>query len=134
LRIAASSAFPAFFPSVKLNARDLGLDNRQFSNAQFFTDGGVFDNLGIRKFMWLLGGDGAAMPDQSPVDVVFLSDAGRGFDWATNTNGSGIFRTVSRSMDIAMIHLDHTRPADGQACRPMLFAADLLDPPGKRRS
>ena len=103
LRVAASSAFPAFFPSIRMTARDLGFDNSTFPYPQFFTDGGVYDNLGILKFVWLLQkAKSAGSSREHDLDIVMVSDAGRGFDWTTENRTSGLFRTVSRSMDIAM--------------------------------
>ena len=50
--VGASSAFPGFFPPVELTAADLGVHDGQFV-AESFTDGGVYDNLGTRAFLWL---------------------------------------------------------------------------------
>ena len=47
LAVAASSAFPAFFPPIRLKSADIGASSAAFSQ-QTFTDGGVFDNLGVR--------------------------------------------------------------------------------------
>jgi predicted acylesterase/phospholipase RssA len=101
-RMVSSSAFPAFFPSLRLTAKDLGFDTKTFPNPQFFTDGGVYDNLGTRKFMSLLQRHDRSRDERERIDVVILSDAGRGFEWDSKTSASGLFRTVSRSMDIAM--------------------------------
>jgi hypothetical protein len=48
MAVAASSAFPGFFPPLELT----GTDVREFGR-QAYTDGGVFDNLGIRMFRCL---------------------------------------------------------------------------------
>ena len=50
--IAASSAFPAFFPPLELRADDIGATEGEFPT-QYLTDGGVFDNLGLRVFHYL---------------------------------------------------------------------------------
>ena len=52
MAVAASSAFPGFFPPLELSAWDLGAQEGGF---QFLalTDGGVFDNLGLRMFRCL---------------------------------------------------------------------------------
>lgn len=50
--VAASSAFPGFFPPLQLSSSDLGASQGDFSR-QSFTDGGVFDNLGIRMFRFI---------------------------------------------------------------------------------
>ncbi len=50
--VAASSAFPAFFPPMALTADDLGASEGEFPT-QYFTDGGVYDNLSVRMFHFL---------------------------------------------------------------------------------
>jgi predicted acylesterase/phospholipase RssA len=50
--VGASSAFPGFFPPVAIRAGDLGVREGQFPT-EWFTDGGVYDNLGMRAFSWL---------------------------------------------------------------------------------
>ena len=50
--VAASSAFPGFFPPLELTAEDIGAADGEFQS-QFFTDGGVYDNLGVRMFRYL---------------------------------------------------------------------------------
>ena len=52
MAVAASSAFPGFFPPLELRGADLGADEGEF-NRQAFTDGGVYDNLGLRMFRCL---------------------------------------------------------------------------------
>jgi predicted acylesterase/phospholipase RssA len=49
---AASSAFPGFFPPLELTATDVGANVGEFGR-QVYTDGGVFDNLGVRMFRCL---------------------------------------------------------------------------------
>jgi predicted acylesterase/phospholipase RssA len=49
LAVAASSAFPGFFPPLLVHGQKIGAIESQFRN-QLFTDGGIFDNLGIRMF------------------------------------------------------------------------------------
>src|SRR5262249_18502201 len=49
MAVAASSAFPGFFPPLELTGTDVGADAGEFSR-QAYTDGGVFDNLGVRMF------------------------------------------------------------------------------------
>ena len=45
--VGASSAFPGFFPPVEISAADLGVREGQFPT-EWFTNGGVYDNLGKR--------------------------------------------------------------------------------------
>lgn len=52
MAVTASSAFPGFFPPYQLTAGDLGATGSHFER-QTFTDGGVYDNLGIRMFRFL---------------------------------------------------------------------------------
>lgn len=52
MAVAASSCFPGFFPPLVLTGWDVGADVGEFSR-QAFTDGGVYDNLGLRMFRCL---------------------------------------------------------------------------------
>jgi predicted acylesterase/phospholipase RssA len=49
MAVAASSAFPGFFPPMELTSAEIGASEGDFSR-QSFTDGGIFDNLGVRMF------------------------------------------------------------------------------------
>src|SRR5262249_8772693 len=49
MAVAASSAFPGFFPPLELTGADVGANAGEFGR-QAYTDGGVFDNLGVRMF------------------------------------------------------------------------------------
>lgn len=69
--VGASSAFPGFFPPVDITAADLGVREGQFPT-ESFTDGGVYDNLGIRAFAWL-------KEEIGEFDNVLVSDAGKPF-------------------------------------------------------
>ena len=52
LAVAASSAFPALFPPMAVDAVDLGIAQTKHWEASL-SDGGVYDNLGVRKFQQL---------------------------------------------------------------------------------
>jgi predicted acylesterase/phospholipase RssA len=52
MAVTASSAFPGFFPPIYLTGGDVGTNPGEFGR-QAFTDGGVFDNLGVRMFRCL---------------------------------------------------------------------------------
>ncbi|SFJ58694.1 patatin-like phospholipase family protein [Planctomicrobium piriforme] len=52
MAVTASSAFPGFFPPLELQASDVGANPGQFGRLAF-TDGGVYDNLGVRMFRCL---------------------------------------------------------------------------------
>jgi predicted acylesterase/phospholipase RssA len=49
MAVAASSAFPGFFPPLQLRSQEVGANEGDFST-QAFTDGGIYDNLGLRMF------------------------------------------------------------------------------------
>lgn len=89
--VGASSAFPGFFPPVEFTAADLGVRDGEFPT-EYFTDGGVYDNLGIRAFTWLkqLG---------SEFDEVFVSDAGKPFQILSD-NSLGFIGQSVRASDI----------------------------------
>ncbi len=50
--VTASSAFPGFFPPLELTGAEVGASVGEFGR-QAYTDGGVFDNLGVRMFRCL---------------------------------------------------------------------------------
>jgi hypothetical protein len=52
MAVAASSAFPGFFPPLELNGADVGANLGEFGR-HACTDGGIFDNLGVRMFRCL---------------------------------------------------------------------------------
>lgn len=52
MAVTASSAFPGFFPPLVLTGAEVGACAGDFGR-QSFTDGGVFDNLGVRMFRCL---------------------------------------------------------------------------------
>jgi predicted acylesterase/phospholipase RssA len=52
MAVTASSAFPGFFPPIELTSADVGASVGEFGR-QAYTDGGVFDNLGVRMFRYL---------------------------------------------------------------------------------
>jgi predicted acylesterase/phospholipase RssA len=47
MAVTASSAFPGFFPPIELQGWDVGAEKGEFDR-HAFTDGGVYDNLGLR--------------------------------------------------------------------------------------
>jgi predicted acylesterase/phospholipase RssA len=52
MAVAASSAFPGLFPPLELTGADVGMTDGDFGR-QSYTDGGVYDNLGVRMFRFL---------------------------------------------------------------------------------
>jgi predicted acylesterase/phospholipase RssA len=98
MAVTASSAFPSFFPPVELTATDVGARGGEFGR-QAFTDGGVFDNLGVRMFRFLemsLGGE------QPVWDGVLVSDVGKAFEIRSTSRAGGLIRTAMRASDILM--------------------------------
>ena len=89
--VGASSAFPGFFPPVAIRAADLGVREGQFPT-EWFTDGGVYDNLGMRLFSWLKQQDVG-------FDQVFVSDAGKPFQVLSDA-ALGIIGQSVRASDI----------------------------------
>lgn len=73
--VAASSAFPPLFPPVHITAERLHVNNKDFPNEQYVTDGGVYDNLGIERPLW-------HFEQHDELDAFIVSDAGGTFDWS----------------------------------------------------
>lgn len=69
MAVAASSAFPGFFPPLELRGWDVGLSDGEFSR-QAFTDGGVYDNLGLRFFRCFESGGNAEIQSLLTSDVL----------------------------------------------------------------
>lgn len=90
--VAASSAFPPLFSPVELNPKKLDAYQRTLSQSQFLTDGGVFDNLGLRAEK-ILGGSG---------ERLVVSDAERKFDWTTDESYFMPHLRFSRTTDVLM--------------------------------
>jgi predicted acylesterase/phospholipase RssA len=89
--VGASSAFPGFFPPVQITAADMGVRDGQFPT-DYFTDGGVFDNLGLRAFLWL-------QQQGQEFDHVLVSDAGKPFQILSDATLGFIGQSV-RASDI----------------------------------
>jgi predicted acylesterase/phospholipase RssA len=97
--VMASALFPAVFPTVEFNADALRVSSVQFPTSQYFTDGGVYDNLGIRRFRSLLA------KDDSAIDKVLVSDASGAFDWLIGSETLGQWKTALRSSEVFMKRL-----------------------------
>jgi predicted acylesterase/phospholipase RssA len=96
LAVAASSAFPPFFPPVPVTRELLHRAEGEFSHDHYLADGGVFDNLGIHKMQRLQG----AKP--LPLSHVLVSDVQGPFDWALNSRYSLLPKRATRASDILM--------------------------------
>lgn len=101
LAVTASSAFPPAFPPVAIDHNSLKITNTAFperyhSKTQFLTDGGVFDNLGIRKFKWI--------QDEQNIkfNTLIVSDAQREFEGDIESKFKFIVRRATRSTDLLM--------------------------------
>src|SRR5262249_4573445 len=87
MAVTASSAFPGFFPPLELTGRDVGARGGEFGR-QAYTDGGVFDNLGVRMFRWLT----PLLTEEKALDGVLISDVGNRILVQTSQAG-GLIRT-----------------------------------------
>jgi len=96
MAVAASSAFPGFFPPLELTGRDVGARGGEFGK-QTYTDGGVFDNLGVRMFRWLT----PLLEGEHALDGVLVSDVGKRIEVQSAQRG-GLIRAAMRSSDILM--------------------------------
>ena len=70
MAVTASSAFPGFFPPLELTGADVGAGDGEFGR-QAYTDGGVFDNLGVRMFRCLE----AVLAEEGKLDGVLVSES-----------------------------------------------------------
>jgi len=98
MAVAASSAFPGFFPPSELTSADVAAKSGEF-NRQAYTDGGVFDNLGVRMFRFLAQ---SFSGDEHPWDGVLVSDVGKPFQVQSDARAGGLIRTAMRATDILM--------------------------------
>jgi predicted acylesterase/phospholipase RssA len=96
MAVTASSAFPGFFPPLELTGREVGARGGEFGR-QAYTDGGVFDNLGVRMFPWLT----PLLKEEKALDGVLVSDVGNRI-LIQASQGGGLIRTALRSSDILM--------------------------------
>ena len=52
MAVTASSAFPGFYPPINLDSSEIGAEEGKVGRLSF-TDGGIFENLGIRMFRYI---------------------------------------------------------------------------------
>lgn len=95
MAVTASSAFPGFFPPLELTGREVGAHGGEFGR-QSFTDGGVYDNLGVRMFRWLT----PLLTEEHALDGVLVSDVGKRI--LVGTQHTGLIRAAMRASDILM--------------------------------
>jgi hypothetical protein len=120
--VAASSAYPAFFPPISIKDRDIGAQEGSMGKGQYFTDAGIFDNLGLYGLK-----HGA--PD--PLDRMYASDAGRSFVPQKETE-FGILRTALRAVDIFMFRIRELDLAEASRVQSALLISisDNINIPG----
>src|SRR6516164_7276690 len=97
MAVAASSAFPGFFPPLTLHGVDVGAAQGEFGR-QAYIDGGVYDNLGVRIYHFLEDDseqNGGARP-------TLVSDVGKRSESQGQRRAGGLVRTALRSTDILM--------------------------------
>jgi predicted acylesterase/phospholipase RssA len=128
LAVAASSAFPPMFPPVCITAQLLHVGENEFPNAQYITDGGVYDNLGIERPLWYF-------EQKRELDAFIVCDAGGMFDWGFGKYCLSLPRNL-RATEILMKRvgdLVYQRLADrGQHEFVQLSIADTTDSLGER--
>jgi predicted acylesterase/phospholipase RssA len=95
MAVTASSAFPGFFPPLELTGQDVGARGGEFGR-QAYTDGGVFDNLGVRMFRWLT----PLLTGENALDGVLVSDVGQRI--RIGAHRGGLIRAALRASDILM--------------------------------
>jgi len=90
--VASSAAFPGFFPPIEVTRELLGTTTYLPDNpVHHLTDGGVYDNLGIRKLQFL--------DNINDIDLIIMSDAGATFE-KEFSGFSGFIKTALRASDI----------------------------------
>lgn len=95
--VTASSAFPPVFPPLKVTPQLLRTDAAQFPHSpEYLSDGGVFDNLGIRKLQNLQSNT------EFDLSALVVSDAEAPFVWHVGADYSAFWRRAVRSSDILM--------------------------------
>jgi len=93
--VAASSAFPPLFPPIRIDHKLLMCNERQLPKAEYLTDGGIHDNLGIIKLL-------AIEAAGREFDLVIVSDAGGNFDWAVDRPYTSLVPRNVRASDLLM--------------------------------
>ena len=122
MAVAASSAFPGFFPPLELTSEDIGETEGEFQR-QFFTDGGVYDNLGVRMFRYIEDGVGRGDEGTPPpkFDAVIASDAGRRIQVTRPDQAGSFLRTALRASDILMDRVWQFEKEHFEGSRDFLF-------------
>jgi predicted acylesterase/phospholipase RssA len=98
--VAASSAFPPLFPPIMVSNKTLSCDRAAFPNAQYLTDGGVFDNLGVDRLLW-------RQRRNKEFDLLLISDAEGNFDHTFETDYAWPINRNVRASDILMTRVSY---------------------------
>lgn len=143
MAVAASSAFPGFFPPLVLRSWEVGAREGDFSR-QAFTDGGIYDNLGLRMFHHL---QHSTLPSEADpantngsstsgvdFDKILVSNAGASFKVRSESRSGGLLSTAMRSSDILMdrvnqLELQSFQKAAGVCFFPITRIASQIDDP-----
>jgi esterase/lipase superfamily enzyme/predicted acylesterase/phospholipase RssA len=97
IAVAASSAFPPLFPPVQISQEMLDATDAEMPyGPELLTDGGIFDNLGVRHFYEL------NQRNDIGIELLIVSDAGAGFDWQVGRRFGSIIARTARTTDILM--------------------------------
>lgn len=96
--VAISAAFPGFFPTTEIDQDALFTDPGSFEKA-YLADGGIYDNLGLRRFQGLLDSG------EVELDHVLTCDASGHFGVLVERETLGPLKTAWRSSEILMKRL-----------------------------
>lgn len=117
--VAASSAYPGLFRPMSLTNRTLHVREDQFQPPrQDLTDGGIFDNLGLRKLR--------SLREELGLDHLIICDAGGEIDWDTKTRyESSRLRTLLRCTDIWQFQVN--RNIDFETNEHLVSIGEVID-------
>ena len=99
MAVAASSAFPPVFSPVAVTKEMLQAIENDFPHTEYLTDGGVYDNLGIRRLLL------QEEEESQKFGQIFLSDAGSAFDSKLNEPFSFILSLSIRASNLLMMRV-----------------------------
>lgn len=96
LAVACSAAFPPLFPPIRIDAEALGATRMQFPHAEYLSDGGVYENTGIRLPL--------AMISHYEINAkyIFVSDASRKSDYIVDEPFISPVKRTIRVTDLMM--------------------------------
>jgi predicted acylesterase/phospholipase RssA len=119
MAVTASSAFPGFFPPLELQGQDVGADPGRFGRLAF-TDGGVYDNLGVRMFRCLERSWMARDVRLQREDLADADEVGRALHAASEASEDTPLRRLAQ-----MMALQHNGTAQGRnGTAPAVESAD----------